>query len=528
MKTRLQIIFYLLVTWSLSAQNTISNVIVTPVSGSLPVGTHIDFTYKYTQAAGSVKVTVAPSYKGAGMGYISGPTATYTTPTGSGSGFITLSDAGNIDKLHFKIFSNDFSTLLHETIVSVNITFVKFGVTNLKFTPDSPATLAIEKPVNFTYDYFQSEDTVKLIIVPTYTGTMAGYINSGTETFLTKTGSKSGFISLIKEGKISSLNFKFYSTKNVLLHEQVVPVAYTFVGFQVSNLKFTPPSPATLTVEKPVNFTYDYFQSEDTVKLIIVPTYTGTMAGYINSGTETFITKTGSKSGFISLIKEGKISSLNFKFYSTKNVLLHEQVVPVSYTFVGFQVSNVKFTPASPDTLEPERPVNFTYDYFQSEDTVKLIIVPTYTGSTAGYSNSGSRTFLSKTGSTAGFVSLLGNGKISGLTFKFYSTKNVLLHEQPIPVNFTFIKSVITGPENMLSPEDLQIFPVPANEFLTINLEKALHFQYEIVDAQGKLIMSGESRNSELRINTGNWSTGIYTLKVVMENQIIRKKIQVQ
>ncbi|MCU0439645.1 MAG: putative Ig domain-containing protein [Raineya sp.] len=73
---------------------------------------------------------------------------------------------------------------------------------------------------------------------------------------------------------------------------------------------------------------------------------------------------------------------------------------------------------------------------------------------------------------------------------------------------------------NINHNQEVEIYPNPVQETLTINIEKANSFEWSIVDTWGKHILQGNSETSRANILIQNLSAGIYFLHIKMAQEV--------
>lgn len=74
---------------------------------------------------------------------------------------------------------------------------------------------------------------------------------------------------------------------------------------------------------------------------------------------------------------------------------------------------------------------------------------------------------------------------------------------------------------------ELSIFPIPANDFVTINSSNLIN-KIEIFDISGKNILTQNSDSNNINVNTQNFTTGIYFIKIQTTNKTITKKMIIE
>ncbi len=83
---------------------------------------------------------------------------------------------------------------------------------------------------------------------------------------------------------------------------------------------------------------------------------------------------------------------------------------------------------------------------------------------------------------------------------------------------------IITG-INIISENDINIYPNPIKELLNINLGEILANKITLFDCQGKLIYSSVNKKNLVTINLNKVSNGIYFLQIVSKKEVNTYKI---
>jgi hypothetical protein len=95
----------------------------------------------------------------------------------------------------------------------------------------------------------------------------------------------------------------------------------------------------------------------------------------------------------------------------------------------------------------------------------------------------------------------------------------------------TYVGSVLGLAELGLLNEEISIYPNPIgeNEFLEINLTENTDVNISIYNLLGKVVLTKSTNNSKsVIIDLENLNSGIYLLKINVDNKIITKKIVVK
>jgi hypothetical protein len=83
-------------------------------------------------------------------------------------------------------------------------------------------------------------------------------------------------------------------------------------------------------------------------------------------------------------------------------------------------------------------------------------------------------------------------------------------------------------PVSTTKSRNIQVYPNPANDFLTIQIDKPINTAIEmsVIDATGKPLMQVKFAEAKYQLNVKNLATGLYTLQLIEAGVIIaRKKI---
>ena len=71
----------------------------------------------------------------------------------------------------------------------------------------------------------------------------------------------------------------------------------------------------------------------------------------------------------------------------------------------------------------------------------------------------------------------------------------------------------------------INIYPNPAKELLTVNLNDAQQNKITVYDVVGKLVFQAETTTTQLNIDTKDFPQGVYLLQIQNESGITTKKI---
>jgi hypothetical protein len=116
------------------------------------------------------------------------------------------------------------------TIGTAIATLRHFSISNIRFSPASPASLNFNDKVKIWFDYKSSEDVHIWARPMTKGSTSPGYAAHGSPLYPKGSGNGEGYFTITK-GKVTVDQVRFQmmdKTKKKVLHEKLVPVKYTF------------------------------------------------------------------------------------------------------------------------------------------------------------------------------------------------------------------------------------------------------------------------------------------------------------
>ncbi|NLA25320.1 MAG: T9SS type A sorting domain-containing protein, partial [Bacteroidales bacterium] len=109
------------------------------------------------------------------------------------------------------------------------------------------------------------------------------------------------------------------------------------------------------------------------------------------------------------------------------------------------------------------------------------------------------------------YVELLNIGdEILSVSFGNYSKK----------IGITIVDTDVSSPE-ILSNNEISIYPNPASEYLNIELNQYLSDEVQIYDISGKLLISKAINSNHTQINIADLEQGMYILNVLKSDRKI-------
>ncbi|MCI0691920.1 T9SS type A sorting domain-containing protein [candidate division KSB1 bacterium] len=385
-------------------------------------------------------------------------------------------------------------------------------ISNIQFSPPSPASLASNQNVNITFDYMtNATGGVRIFVRPFTAGTLTpNYAAHASPLYPTGTGNGTGFFTITTgNAVVDQLRFQvFNANQTQLIMEFFVPVNYRFSSHAVTNIVVSPSSPAGLVFNQNVNVSFNYVtNSPGGVRIFVRPFTGGALTpNYAAHGSPLYATGTGNGTGFFTITAGNVVvDQLRVQMYDANQTqLLLEFFIPVNYRFAAHAITNIQITPPSPASMLFNQNVNLTFDYTTSTPGGVRIFVRPFTGGalTPNYAAHGSPLYATGTGSGTGFFTITaGNVAVERLRFQMFDANQTqLLLEFFLPVNYRFAAHAVTNIQ--FSPSS------PA--FLTSNTNIDLTFQYSTTASGGARIFARPFTGGALSPNYAAHGSPIY------------------
>jgi len=525
-----------------SAQDySVSNVVFDPPSpATLMPNERINFTFDYAKAGGDIRI-FARSVKIAGVGNASSAgSPLYTENVGSGNAYFFYNNGATINGVLFS-FKDVDGTLLYDTTVVVDFTYLEFNITDLELSPESPTALNFGDSVKFTFNY--SIPDMDLLIVPMAYGindVIQNQISSASPVYSDTIGSGTGFFRIDGLATVDKIRFQFLDAST---NDTIVEVFwYTYFSFSndsnktysISNVIFDPASPSSMVENDKVNITFDYQKPYGDVRIYIDPVKSSGSGNYGTSGSPIYSENNGSATDVnFTYFGEALVEKVIFRIQSASGgILLHEHSEDVHFSYsqntIPYSITNVVFNPPSPSTIHTVDTLKFTFDYSKPYGNIKIFARPIKDGSLKLGSTSGSViTYTDSTGIGSDYISFADVASFDQIRFQIKSTLNQLLYETFVDVDYDFIFRPVSA-ELVETDNQPSIYPMPATNELTISVPGVKGFDYSIVNLSGQVIQKGFSESNTLKINVNHIHRGTYITQIKYADQQYSKLLIIE
>ncbi|MCP4570789.1 MAG: T9SS type A sorting domain-containing protein [bacterium] len=305
----------------------------------------VDFAYQ-TSEPGGVRISARPFSGGSlAPGYSASGVA--LSPVGNGTSSQSFTFAAlesHVDEVRIRVSTADYSTVLLEFFVPVDLHWGPHGVSNITFDPPYPECLAHGQPVTVEFDYATSD--------PAGCHAWAIAANEDGQNMIGQTYASSpvlpasghvvrsfDFLPGSGENEVPFVRFPISDHTNTeILFDVLVPVAYGFGPNAIRNLGFYPASPAVLDVGERVDVSFDYVTTEVAgCRVYNIPyTYEASTPAYGISGSLLYF-GTGSGSSFFTVTAgEQLVTKIEMAMYEEDAAtVIMSYFRPVNYTFGG-------------------------------------------------------------------------------------------------------------------------------------------------------------------------------------------------
>lgn len=85
----------------------------------------------------------------------------------------------------------------------------------------------------------------------------------------------------------------------------------------------------------------------------------------------------------------------------------------------------------------------------------------------------------------------------------------------------------LTSVEEVITDNNISIYPNPSNGVITITIDGASSFNYTVIDAVGKIVAQNQIKGGKATLDLTNNNLGVYFVKIESEGNIVTKKVVV-
>lgn len=228
------------------------------------------------------------------------------------------------------------------------------------------------------------------------------------------------------------------------------------------------------------------------------------------SGTVSDVTCAGGDNGEINLTVNGGVGGYEYMW---------------SGGYVSEDINNLPAGTYSA-TVADANGCTINSSFIVSQPAMPLIVNGTATGSTG----SDGAIDLTVTGGTSPYSFYWSSGEgtedITGLSPGTYSVQ--VIDYKGCATSNTFTVPDLTGIVKVVADgRNVSLYPNPSNNLLTIEVDGAEMRKLEVLNLLGQSVYVSDIEQAKVSINTANLSEGAYIIKVLVNNTIVTKQLQV-
>jgi hypothetical protein len=354
--------FWVPVEYHISA-HTIYDIQFTPPSPtSMRINENVNANFKYkTNLAGGVMIFVRPLTNG-GLtpGYSAHGSPLHPVGSGNASGHFTITAGDEIvTQARFRMTNGDQSQILLEFWVPVQYHFAANSISDIKFDPPSPTAMLFNQHVNVAFDYVIAEAGGALIFARPFSGgsLTPNYAAHGSGLYPAGIGTDKGYISVVSGSTIvDHIRIQMKNAdQSQVLYEMMVPVQFPYSEHVITDVIFTPSTPAFLTLNQDLAFTFKYQTTQPGgVRIWGRPMTDGSMTpGYSAHGSGIYPAGSGTGSGFFNIQSaDVKVDHVRFHMFNAdQSQLLLEFYIPVDFYYGKLTSTSVNASGTNPDNF---------------------------------------------------------------------------------------------------------------------------------------------------------------------------------
>ncbi len=309
----------------------------------LGYGQHMSVTFDYESSnAAGVRISARPFTDGALTPSYHASSVPTLPPSGSASQWFYFDEDRQVDQIRFQMWNPDFSELLLEFFLPVDLYWRSHGIGNITMTPSSPSMVPHYQHVDVEFDFYNYSTDGFLVFArgmqdgeypPGWAYQASGpiYDNEGhTSRYWYQTSGEP----VIDEVQI--LVKSADATETYL--DARVPVEYVWGPNAVYNVDFTPTAPAILDNEEHVDLTFDYtWEGPDDCLIFQVPYTDGAPSpNYAVSGSIYYPPPSGSGNDYFTILTgDLEVDQVRYKIMSTDFSITYFEYLLSAQHFFG-------------------------------------------------------------------------------------------------------------------------------------------------------------------------------------------------
>jgi len=366
------------------------------------------------------------------------------------------------------------------------------AIWNIRFAPEPVAAMQFNQDVNVTFEYRTDQPGgVRIFARPMAGAVLApNYAAHPSSVYSPGTGSGTGYFTITAgDVTVDAVRFQvFNADQTSLIMEFYVPVRYHYSAHAIYNIVMTPATPASMQFNGNVDISFNYRSNQPGgVRIFARPISGGTSTpNYAAHGSPLYPSGTGSGTGYFTVLSGAvTVDGVSLQmFNSDQSTLLLEFIVPAEFVYRSHAISDIEFTPGSPEGLVLNNMISATFKYRTTEPGGILIFVRPFTHGnlSSNYGASGSPLYPVGSGTGgADFTITAGEVTIDSVRFRVTTAdQSQVLLDYFVPVNFHYAGHRLSN---------IRFIPPPPAYFTSDHLDTVL-YDYATTQVGGVVIFA--------------------------------------
>ncbi len=322
----------------------------------------------------------------------------------------------------------------------------EYTISNVVCNPASPDTLMPGERVSYTFDYTKPAGDVRIFPRPYRIEGIGNSGSGGSPIYGGTSGAGENFFVFDNGAVINAISFKIKDIDGTQLYDTLIAVNFVYHEFSVSDITFTPESPASVKIGDSLKFSFNYKIPEN-FNVKIVPAAINNkkvVSKQTTSQSPTYSDTTGTGTGFIKIDTLATVDQIRFQFIdAATGDTIAEVFEQVYYGFSNdadraYSISNIVYNPTSPGSLNANDRVNLTFNYSKPYGDVRIYVRPYKSEGSGNSGTSGSQLYTDNDGSGDAFFTYFGDAVVNKVLFSIKSVNGIVIHEQYDSVHFSF------------------------------------------------------------------------------------------
>ncbi len=276
--------------------------------------------------------------------------------------------------------------------------------------------------------------------------------------------------------------------------------------YSISNVVFRPAPPDTLMPNEKVYFTFDYTKPGGDVHIYSYPRTSSSIGSAFWSGSKTYSENTGSGENYFGYKNGATVTGVTFYIKDVDGTRLYDTTFTTNFTYLGFEITDLDITPASPASLNIGDSLKFSFNYKIPDMDLKIVTTAMSNNEVVHKQTiAPSPTYTDTTGTGTSFIKIDTLATVDQISFQFIdAATNDTIVEVFKDVYYGFSND--PGQEYSIS----NVVFDPASPG-TLEANEKVNITFDYTKAYGDVRIYIQPFKSEGNGNPGTDGSGIYS-----------------